>query len=86
MTTLARLTIVTAAFLAFPAAVVLAGPRFGYTTTETVLYALLTLPAAAVIAICVASSFHKADQTIAAAARFQAAHGHQPTDTTGETR
>lgn len=79
MTNLARLATVVAGFLAFPAAVVLSGPQFDLTTTEIAVYTLFTLPASGVIALCIANSFHRADQTIAAA---QSAD----TNDTGETR
>jgi hypothetical protein len=85
--TLIRLAIVAAAFFTFPAAVFFLTPRYGDTHIAPVILTLLVIPASAVIAMCVANSFHRADQTIAAAERFQAEHG-QPTDhdTTGETR
>lgn len=84
MRTLIRLTIVTAAFLTLPAAVVLFGPSFDLSLTETVIFTLITVPASGVIAVCVAAAFHKADQTIAAARRIQA--GHTPPTNTGETQ
>lgn len=100
MTTLARLAIVAAAFSAFPAAVALLGPLFDLEPAEIVLFAVFTLPASGVIALCTANSFGRADQTIAAAERIQARHAdpdpfamnrrivrrHEPTDTHGETR
>lgn len=88
MTTLARFAIVAASFLAFPTAVVSACREFDYTTTETVVLALLTLPTSAVIAICVAASFGKTARTLAVAERIQTVHSQKPTctDTTGETR
>ena len=85
MRTLVRLAIVTATFLALPAAVVLFGPSAaGLSLSEAVVFALLTVPASAVIAVCVARSFHKADQTVAAARRIQS--GYTPPTDTGETR
>jgi hypothetical protein len=84
MRTLTRLTIVTAAFLALPAAVVLFGPSFELSLAETVIFTILTVPASGVLTVCVAASFHRADQTITAARRIQA--GHTPPTDTGETR
>lgn len=85
MRTLIRLAIVTATFLALPTTVVLFGSSAaGLSLAEAVVFALLTVPASAVIAVCVARSFHKADQTITAAQRIQS--GHTPPADTGETR
>jgi hypothetical protein len=84
MRTLIRLTIVTAAFLTLPAAVVLFGPSAGLSLPEAVVFALLTVPASGVFAVCVAAAFHKADQTITAARRIQS--GHTPPTNTGETQ
>ncbi len=87
MRTLIRLAIVAATCCAFPAVIVLAGQVFDLSTFKVVICALISVPASSAIAFCVANSFHRAAQTIAAATRFQAEHG-RPTDhdTTGETR
>jgi hypothetical protein len=84
MRSLIRLAIVAATFLALPAIVVGFGPSAGLSLAEAVVFAVLTVPASGVLAVCVARSFHRADQTIAAARRIQS--GCTPPTDTGETR